>query len=364
MRETALRAVHESLGARLVPFAGWSMPVQYETVLGEVEMVRNRAGLFDLGHMGRVTVTGPDAEAFLQRVQTNDIAAIPAGGIRYAMILDPDGRTQDDVLVYREPDDSGFFLVVNASNTERDLGIMRETAKAFSSVEITDRTDELGMFAIQGPESQAITQELTDLDLSSLKYYGWARGKVAGVEVGLSRTGYTGEDGFEVYVPNASTADLWSAFLRAGEGRGLKPVGLAARDILRLEAGMALYGHELDETTNPLEAGLTFAVKYTHDFTGREALEKIKASGGPTRKLIGLTTGSRRVPRQGYELFDGDRSIGSVCSGASSPTLGTNIATAYVAADAAEPGREVEFAVRDRREPAALVALPFYKRPR
>ena len=340
------------------------MPVQYGTVLGEVEMVRNRAGLFDLGHMGRVSVRGADAEAFLQRLQTNDVAAIPPGGIRYAMILDPNGRTQDDILVYREPADDGFFLVVNASNTERDLEIMRSLAADFGSVEILDNTDELGMFAIQGPESQAVTQELTELDLSSLKYYAWARGMVAGVEVGISRTGYTGEDGFEVYAPNAHTVELWKAFQQAGESRGVAPAGLASRDILRLEAGMALYGHELDETTNPLEAGLTFAVKYTHDFTGREALEKVKAGGGPARRLMGMTTESRRVPRQGYEIFDGDERVGAVCSGASSPTLGTNIATAYVAAEAAEAGKEVEFAVRDRRERAVLTKLPFYKRPR
>lgn len=339
------------------------MPVQYGSVLEEAANTRARAGLFDLGHMGRVRIAGPDAEAFLGRLQTNDVTLIKPGAIRYSMILDDQGLTQDDVLVYREPADDGFFMVVNASNCEHDLAIMADTAKAFGAVEIVDQTDELGMFAIQGPASQVIAQEVTEIDLAAMRYYTWVRGVVAGVEVGLSRTGYTGEDGFEVYVPNAHTADVWQAFMAAGASHGLQPTGLAARDILRLEAGMALYGHELDRTTNPLEAGLDFAVKFAHDFTGRAALEQI-VERGVERKLVGLTTPSRRVPRQGYELFAGDRSLGTVCSGGASPTLDTNIATAYVAADAAEPGTSIEFAVRDKREPATLTALPFYKRPR
>lgn len=363
MRETALRAAHESLGARLVPFAGWSMPVQYDSVLAEATNVRNRAGLFDLGHMGRVRIAGDGAEAFLSQLQTNDPAKIKPGAIRYALILDDKGLTQDDVLVYREPDDDGFFMVINASNCERDLAIMADTARAFSDVEIVDLTEQLGMFAIQGPASQTIAQELTEIDLSAIRYYGWTRGVVAGVEVGLSRTGYTGEDGFEIYVSNDRTVEVWEAFMAAGEPHGLAATGLAARDILRLEAGMALYGHELDETTNPLEAGLSFAIKFTHEFTGRAALEEIQ-SRGIERKLVGLTTESRRVPRQGYELHAGDRKLGVICSGGASPTLSTNIATAYVPADAAEPGTAVEFAVRDKREPATLTELPFYKRPR
>jgi aminomethyltransferase len=364
MRETALRAVHESLGGRLVPFAGWTMPVQYGSVLAEVELVRSRAGLFDLGHMGRMAISGRDAKAFLQALQTNDVGVIPPGGIRYAMILDGHGRTRDDILVYRDPEDRGFFLVVNAANTADDLAIMAEAAGAHPSVEIVDQTDELGMFAIQGPESLAITQELAELDLSALNYYRWTRGKIAGVDVRVSRTGYTGEDGFEFYVPRDRTVKLWQTLLSTGEQRGLAPAGLGARDILRLEAGMALYGHELDRNTNPLEAGLGWAVKFTHDFTGRAALEELQRRGGPHRKLVGLTTPSPRVPRQGYQLFDGDRALGTVCSGASSPTLRTNIATAYVPVDDAVPGKEVQIEIRGRREPATLVDLPFYKRPR
>jgi aminomethyltransferase len=348
----------------MVPFAGWSMPVQYRSVLEEAKLVRTRAGLFDLGHMGRVRVAGRDAVAFLQRLQTNDVESIPPGGIRYALILDDDGLTQDDILVYREPADDGFFLVVNAANAAADLDIMAAVAQQFGDVQVIDQTDELGMFGLQGPKSQEIAQRLTDIDLAGLKYYRWVRGTVAGVELALSRTGYTGEDGFEVYVRQDRTEQVFRAFLTAGRDLGLEPAGLGARDILRLEAGMSLYGHEIDGTTNPLEAGLGFAVKFTHEFIGRQALERVQAHGGTGRHLVGLTTTSRRVPRQGYPLFDGDSQVGAICSGGASPTLGTNIATAYVRDAYAAPGTQLEFAVRDAREPASVVALPFYKRPR
>ncbi len=364
MRDTALRRLHESLGARMVPFAGWTMPVQYASVLAEVKVVRAAAGLFDLGHMGRVRVEGADAEAFLQRLQTNDVAKIAPGAIRYSLILDERGLTQDDILVYREPAGDGFFIVVNAANTEHDLAIMAATARAFRGVCIIDQTEELGMFAIQGPLSQEVAQSLVDVDLSSLKYYTWTRGEVAGVAAGVSRTGYTGEDGFEVYLPQAQAEPVFRAFLAAGRAHGVAPCGLAARDILRLEAGMALFGHELDRTTNPIEAGLGWAVKFTHDFVGRAALEELQRRGGSGRKLVGLTTASKRVPRQGYALFAAERPVGAVCSGATSPALGVNIATAYVSADVAAPGTSLEFAVRERREPAAVTALPFYRRTR
>ncbi|MCB9870680.1 MAG: glycine cleavage system aminomethyltransferase GcvT [Planctomycetes bacterium] len=363
MRETALKSRHSDLGARLVDFAGWQMPVQYTGILEEAAHVRRYAGLFDLGHMGRVRVRGPQAEAFLQRLQTNDAAKIPAGAIRYALILDADGLTQDDILIYRHPVADEFFLVINAGNTARDLAIMHDTAKGFD-VTLLDQTDELGMFAIQGPASQAITQQLTDFDLSSLRYYNWAVTHIAGVAVELSRTGYTGEDGFEVYAPQARTAELWDAFLEAGADHQLRATGLGARDTLRLEAGMPLYGHEIDETTNPLEAGLEFGVKFTHDFTGRTALEQIRQAGGPARRLVGLTTESRRVPRQGYPVSIDGRDVGAILSGAISPTLGRNIATTYLPTELAVSGTPVEFRIRQASEPATVHDLPFYKRPR
>lgn len=363
MKETALNSIHADLGARLVDFAGWQMPVQYTGILEEARHVRGHAGLFDLGHMGRVRIRGPQAVDFLQVLQTNDAAKLPAGAIRYAMILDEAGYTQDDILIYRHPNRDEYFLVINAGNSTRDFGIMRERAAAFE-VEVIDQTDELGMFAIQGPASQSIVQKITDLDLGALKYYHWSEGRVADVDVEISRTGYTGEDGFEIYAPQASIPGLWNAFMAAGEPDELRATGLAARDTLRLEAGMPLYGHEIDETTTPLEADLTFGVKFTHDFVGRSALEKIQADGGPSRKLMGLTTDSKRVPRQGYPVMAGDREIGKILSGAISPTLETNIATTYVPLEFADPGTQLEFAIRNKREGAKVVPLPFYKRPR
>ncbi len=363
MRDTALKDVHASLGARIVPFGGWNMPVQYRGILEEARQVRSAAGLFDLGHMGRVRVHGRQAEAFLQRLQTNDVSQIPAGRIRYAMILDDQGRTQDDILVYREPEGSKFFVVVNAGNTARDLGIMREVAKGFDVV-VEDQTDALGMVAIQGPLSQQITQRMTNADLASLKYYGWTRGTICGATMEISRTGYTGEDGFEVYMPQALCRRVWDAFFAAGKQDGLWAIGLGARDTLRHEAGMPLYGHEIDETTNPLEAGLDWAVKFTHDFVGRAALQRLQQQGGTGRRLVGLTTTSKRCPRQGYKLVAGGKEIGHVCSGNISPTLDTNIATAYVRNEFAAPGTQLEFLVKDKAEPCTTSALPFYKRSR
>ncbi len=361
--ETALKPAHEALGARLVPFAGWNMPVQYQGILEEAVLVRTKAGLFDLGHMGRVRVAGKGAEAFLQRLQTNDAKTLAKGQIRYALMLDEQGATQDDILVYRDAvADDSYFLVVNASNTARDLARMRATAAGMPDVRITDQTQELGMFAIQGPLAHEITQTLTDSDLASLKYYFWRRARVAGADVEISRTGYTGEDGFEVYAPQARIRGLWDAFLAAGKPKGLLPAGLGSRDTLRLEAGMPLYGHEIDETTNPLEAGLGWAVKFTHDFTGRAALEAIQQRGGTGRRLVGLTSTSKRVPRQGYGVFAAGKQVGHVVSGAVSPTLSTHIATAYVEDRFATAGTALEFAIKDKREPAVVCALPFYKR--
>ncbi|MBI5853365.1 MAG: glycine cleavage system aminomethyltransferase GcvT [Planctomycetes bacterium] len=364
MKQTVLESVHVALGARMVPFGGWAMPVQYTSILDEARAVRERAGLFDLGHMGRVSVTGRDAEAFLQRLQTNNPAAIPPGKIRYAMILDENGLTQDDILVYREPQTHGFFVVVNAGNTERDLGIMRSVARGFRDLRIDDLTGELAMIAIQGPAAERIARGVTDIDLLGIKYYSWARGRVLGVPGSMSRTGYTGEDGFEMYVPSEVAIPLWNRLMELGEHAGLVPCGLGSRDILRLEAGMPLYGHEIDETTTPLDAGLEFGVKFDHDFVGRAALERVRAAGGPPRKLVGMVTESRRVPRQGYDVVHDGRVVGRVCSGGASPTLGKNIATAYVPRELAEPGTNLGFAIKDKIEPATVTALPFYKRAR
>ncbi len=363
MQATNLESTHVALGARMVPFAGWNMPVQYRGILDEARTVRTKAGLFDLGHMGRVAVRGPQAEAFLQRLQTNDVAAIPPGRIRYAMILNEQGLTQDDILVYRNAKNDGFFVVINAGNAARDLGIMRDVARRFDVV-VDDCTAKLGMIAIQGPLSQQITQRICGGDLASLKYYAWMDTTVCGMPMTMSRTGYTGEDGFEVYVPGGNEKKVWDAFMDAGSKDGLLPIGLGARDTLRHEAGMPLYGHEIDETTNPLEAGLDWAVKMNHDFVGKAALEKVLQQGGTGRKLVGITTASKRCPRQGYPVQKGGTAIGHVCSGNVSPTLDTNIATAYVRAEFAAPGTQLEFVVRDKAEPCVVASMPFYKRAR
>jgi aminomethyltransferase len=364
MQETALKDTHIALGARMVPFGGWNMPVQYRPILDEARTVRSKAGIFDLGHMGRVRVGGRDAVAFLQRLQTNDVTEIKPGRIRYAMILNEQGLTQDDILVYKNPRDDGFFVVVNAGNTARDLGIMRQIATGFRELQLDDCTPKLGMIAIQGPLSQQITQRFCDGDLAGLKYYAWMQAKVCGLPMEVSRTGYTGEDGFEIYVPKGHEQKVWDAFMTAGKADGLTPIGLGARDTLRHEAGMPLYGHEIDETTNPLEAGLDWGVKFTHDFVGRTALEKVIAAGGTGRKLVGLTTTSKRCPRQGYRLLGKGKDIGHVCSGNISPTLDTNIATAYVRTEFAAPGTQLEFLVKDKPEPCVVVSLPFSQRQR
>ena len=368
MQTTALESVHVAAGARMVPFAGWNMPVQYRGILEEAKTVREQAGLFDLGHMGRVKVYGPEAEAFLQRLQTNDAASIKPGRIRYALLLDEDGLTQDDILLYRNPADDGFFVVINAGNAQRDLERMRAVAADFDCT-VEDCTRSLGMIAIQGPRSEDITQQLCSGDLASLGYYAWMQTDVCGVPMTLSRTGYTGEDGFEAYVPSGHEAQVWGAFLEAGAAHGLTPIGLGARDTLRHEAGMPLYGHEIDETTNPLEANLGWAVKMNHDFIGKDALERVTAAGGTGRKLVGLTTHSKRCPRQGYPIAAGDQTVGAVCSGSISPTLAaagnpTNIATAYVQDAFTEVGTELSFVVRGKSEPCVVAPLPFYKRAR
>jgi aminomethyltransferase len=365
MKSTVLHSAHQKLGARMVPFAGWDMPVQYAGILDEIAAVRQRAGVFDLGHMGRVFVKGKDAEALLQRVQCNDASQIAPGAIRYSMFLKDDGGILDDILVYRDPAGDGFFLVVNASNCEPDVALLRAAAKKWAHVTVDDATDRLGMFAIQGPVANAVTQRITKQDLAPLKYYKWMAATVAGIDLHLSRTGYTGEDGFEFYVPAAKTEALWHAVLAAGKNEGVVPCGLGARDTLRLEAGMPLYGHEIDAGSNPLEANLSFAVKFTHDFVGRAALERWQQDPGPNaRTLVGLTSDSKRVPRQGYSVFAGERELGPIRSGALSPTLSTNIATAYVPVALSKPGTQLSFAIRDKREPAVVTPLPFYKRAR
>jgi aminomethyltransferase len=364
MKHTPLNDVHESLGARMVEFGGWHMPVQYGPILEEVATVRTKAGLFDLSHMGRVRVTGKDRERFLDMICTNFVAKIPLGAIRYSLFCRADGNPIDDLLVYRSADE--VFLVVNASNTDVDLAWMREHAKGFD-VAIEDQTDALAMIALQGQASQATLQEMTrDLDLASVGYYKFGFGTVSGIaNMRVSRTGYTGEDGFELYIPRAEAVRVWNECLAHGTKLGLKPIGLGARDTLRLEAGMPLYGHEIDATHNPIEAGLEFGVSFKPEkgaWIGRAALEKVAAR--KTRHLVGVRTDGPRVPRQGYELHAGNQRLGEIVSGSVSPTIGANIGTGYVPMTHGHPGDPVEIDIKGKRQAATFCALPFFSRTR
>ncbi len=364
MKQTPLHDVHVGLGAKMVEFGGWHMPVQYRSILEEARCVRQRAGLFDLGHMGRVAVRGTDAVRYLDRLCTNHIAKIPLGSIRYTLFCREDGFPIDDLLVYKGEDE--VYLVINAANTDVDLAWMREHAAGFE-VEIDDRTARETMVALQGPAAlEVLGTVCEDFELSKLGYYKFGFGTICGVpNTRVSRTGYTGENGFEIYFPNAVAPSVWTGLVEAGRDAGVEPIGLAARDTLRLEAGMPLYGHEIDATRSPLEAELSFAISFADekgDWIGRDAL--LSARAKLTRKLVGVKTSGKRVPRQGYALFDGDREVGEICSGAVSPTLDTNIGTAYVPPELGAAGTELSMDIRGKRQAVTVCDLPFYSRTR
>jgi aminomethyltransferase len=338
--------------------------VQYRPILDEVRTVRERVGLFDLGHMGRLELRGPGAVALLDRLATNHVAKIPVGAIRYGLFCREDGDPIDDILVYRGQDH--VFVVVNASNTDADIAWIREHM-AGHDAQLIDRTDELGMIALQGPASERVLARIVeDFDLSTLKYYRFGFGRVAGrPDVRISRTGYTGEDGFEIYLPQSETRAVWDALLEAGAPDGIAPIGLGARDTLRLEAGMPLYGHEIGPGLDPVQAGLSFGVALTPEKRGTigfDALSRIAKN--PTRRLVGITTDGPRVPRQGCTLHEDGREIGFVCSGSVSPTVGAHIGSAYVMLGHDAPGTELELDLRGKRQSARVQDLPFYSRTR
>ncbi len=351
----------------MVPFAGWSMPVQYTGILQEHRAVRSAAGLFDLGHMGQVQVAGPDAVPFLQAITTNDVAALQPGQAQYSLLPNERGGVIDDIIVYREPDGSGFMVVVNASNTAKDVGwIVEQRAKRpDADVEIQDVCAGTGMVAIQGPLAERIVMSITDADLASIEPFSWREGLVAGVKARIARTGYTGEDGFEFYVANEDAPALWDGLMATGAEHGLQPIGLGARDTLRLEARMPLYGNELADDIGPLEAGLGWAVKLNKgDFVGREAIAAMKESG-PPRRTVGFKTVERGgAPRAHYPVMVDGEPVGHVTSGAVSPTLGENIGLALVDREVAGVGRPLEILIRDRPVRAIQVKTPFYKRER
>ncbi|MYY08254.1 glycine cleavage system aminomethyltransferase GcvT [Streptomyces sp. SID4919] len=364
-RHTALDALHRSLGATMTDFAGWDMPLRYGSERDEHNAVRTRAGLFDLSHMGEITVTGPQAVGLLNHALVGNIGTVGAGRARYTMICREDGGILDDLIVYRTGD-TEYLVVANAGNAQTVLDALLERAAGFDA-EVRDDRDAYALIAVQGPESPGILKAVTDADLDGLKYYAGLPGTVAGVPALIARTGYTGEDGFELFVAPEHAESLWRALTDAGAGAGLVPCGLSCRDTLRLEAGMPLYGNELTTALTPFDAGLGRVVKFEKDgdFVGREALTAAaeRAAAKAPRKLVGLIAEGRRVPRAGFAVVADGVVIGEVTSGAPSPTLGKPIAMAYVDTAHAEPGTPgVGVDIRGTHEPYEVVALPFYKR--
>jgi aminomethyltransferase len=361
LHETALIDIHRALGARLIEFGGWLMPVQYAGILEEHRAVRERAGLFDLSHMGELFVEGDDAGDALAAALVSDPRTLAVGRAQYSMICAPDGGVIDDLIVYRLAPEH-FLVVANASNAPVVSEELARRLGGWRAV-LDDRSLVTSLVAIQGPRAVDILAPLTDIDLAGLRYYAIAEGRVAGITALVARTGYTGEDGFEVFVDWDRAPDIWTALAEAGKPANVAACGLGARDTLRLEAGMPLYGNELDRQTNPFEAGLGRVVKLEKpaEFVGREALARV-ARDGPAKRLVGLSITGRGIARHGYPVLAGDRRSGVVTSGTHSPTLGRPIAMAYVAPGDAEPGTILAVEVREQPVSAEVVPLPFYRR--
>ena len=362
LKKTPLNAAHRALGAKMVDFGGWDMPVQYPGgIMAEHQAVRTRAGLFDVSHMGELRVKGPDALRFLDWLTPNAVAKLVDGQIHYTGFLTEQGTFVDDLLIYREAADD-FLLVVNAGNIEKDFAWVKEKAKGFAAA-ITNESDGTGQVALQGPAAEAILQGLADLKLADIAYYFFKRGRVAGLPCLVSRTGYTGEDGFEIYCEAKDSEAIWNAVLAAGKDKGLIPAGLGCRNTLRLESKMALYGHEISDEIHALEAGLGWIVKLDKGaFLGREALRKAKDAGLP-RKLVGFHTLEKRdIARDGMAVVKDGAQVGFVTSGAPSPTLGQNIGLALIPAGDAKVGSRIFIEIRGKAAEAEVVPTPFYKR--
>ena len=355
LRQTPLHALHIALGARMVPFAGYEMPVQYPTgITAEHQAVRTNVGIFDVSHMGEFEVTGPDRNAFVNRVTCNDVGALASGQVQYSAILTKEGTFVDDCTVYRF--DDKIMIVVNASNREKAWKHIVDL-KGGANVRLRDISDEIGLLAVQGPRAEATVQPLTELRLSDVEYYHFTTGRVAGVDCFVSRTGYTGEDGFELYCRATDTEKLWKALTDAGA----VPIGLGARDSLRLEMAYALYGNEIDDTITPLEAGLAWIVKLDKGapFAGADALRAQKERG-VTRRLVGFKTEGKTFPRHGYPVHFEGRQVDIVRSGTVSPSLGYGIGTTYLPVGNTKPGTKFEIEIRGQKVPAEVVTRPFY----
>jgi aminomethyltransferase len=360
MKNTALTHVHESLGAKMVPFAGYNMPVQYEGVNAEHETVRNGVGVFDVSHMGEFLLTGPNALALIQKVTSNDAATLTIGRAQYSCLPNNDGGIVDDLIVYKIKDEQ-YLLVVNASNIDKDWQWISKHNDL--GVDMRNISDDYSLLAIQGPKAVEAMQSLTSIDLATIKYYHFEVADFAGVEnVIISATGYTGSGGFEIYAKNTEIEQIWNKVFEAGADFGIKPIGLAARDTLRLEMGFCLYGNDINDTTSPIEAGLGWITKFTKDFTNSEALKKQKEEG-VIRKLVGFELVERGIPRHDYEIVNATGEvIGVVTSGTQSPSLGKGIGLGYVPTELATEGSEIFIRIRKNDVAAKVVKLPFYKK--
>jgi len=361
LKKTPLNARHRASGARMVPFGGWDMPVEYSGLSNEHTAVRARAGLFDVSHMGEIEIAGKDALAAVQRISSNDASKLAVGQAQYSGLLTPQGTFVDDLLVYRLAA-SHFLLVVNAGNIPADYAWIAEQIKPAGDAVAVDASSRYALLAIQGPEAQNVLQPLTGVELGTIKYYWFAHGEVANVRATISRTGYTGEDGFEIFVPPQSADKVWLALLESGQAADVIPCGLGARDTLRLEAGMRLHGNDIDETTTAVEADLNWIVGWKKDdFIGAAALREQKASGAK-RKIVGFEMLDRGIARHGYDAYVGDVKAGVVTSGTQTPFLKKAIGMAYLPIEQTGVGSEFDVDIRGRRTRARVVPMPFYKR--
>ncbi|MGE3277216.1 MAG: glycine cleavage system aminomethyltransferase GcvT [Vicinamibacterales bacterium] len=363
LKKTPLHATHVAAGARMVSFGGWDMPVEYAGITAEHMAVRTAAGLFDVSHMGQIELAGKDALAAVQHISSNDASKLQVNQAQYSALMTPEGTFVDDLLVYRMGP-SHFLLVVNAGNIEKDHAWIAAKAAEAGDVAVVNSSDRYALIAIQGPNAQAILQRLTAVDLAAMKYYWFGHGEIAGVRGTISRTGYTGEAGFEIFVPPAMAPQLWNALLEAGKADGLVPCGLGARDTLRLEAAMRLYGNDMDDTTTVLEADLGWIVGWNKDaFIGHEVLRRQKAEG-VARRIVGIEMVDRAIARHGYPVLKDGAVVGHVSSGTQTPFLKKAIGMAYVPVALGEPGTELTVDCRGRQAKAVVVPMPFYKRPK
>ncbi len=361
MKKTRFHDRHKALGARMIEFSGWEMPVEYSGIIDEHLAVRTRAGLFDVSHMGEIFVSGREALAFIQHLTPNDASRLAINQVQYSALTTPQGTFVDDMLVYRLAPER-FLLVVNAANVDKDFAWVAGRQAGFS-VELDNASGEYSQLALQGPAAEGILQPLTDIPLAQLKAFWAASGKVAGIDSLVSRTGYTGEDGFEIYTASPEPRAIWDGIVDRGREHGLLPIGLGARDTLRLEAKLMLYGNDIDETTTVLEADLKWIVKFRKgDFLGKEALERQLAEG-VKRKLAGFELVDRGIPRPHYPVYARGEAIGQVASGTFGPFLKKSIGLAYLPVELTAVDTEIEIGIRDKRAKAKVVPTPFYKRP-